>query len=116
SSIIMKIESSVIISLLLLMVYSQTIIAAVSDKGIKFKYFATGLCETPGYKCVKVNKGDTWEKLFPDENQRDIVQRINRTNMGLYRFKMIAIPENLENATIQQVAPFPKQIEPSDNK
>lgn len=80
------------------------------------KYFGNGLCNTPGYSCVKLQKGDNWKKLWPDETQRDIVQRVNRTNMGIWSGRTIAVPENLENITLLDVAPFPKQIDPSNNK
>lgn len=80
------------------------------------KYYGAGLCATVGYSCVKINRGDTWQKLFPDEVQRDIVQRVNRTNMSLRPGSTIAVPDHLASVTIQDVAPFPKNIAPSKNK
>lgn len=75
------------------------------------KYHSNGLCSTPGYTCIKVQSGQSWKKLFPNEEQRDIVQRINRTNMYLWAGKTIAIPDNLPNISKFDVSPFPRQIE-----
>ncbi len=80
------------------------------------QYFGAGLCKQPGYHCIKIKKGDSWEKLFPNEKQLDIVQRVNRTNMRLWAGKTIAVPDNLKDITALDVAPFPKNIKPSDNQ
>ncbi len=42
-------------------------------------YYGTGLCAYPDYQCIKVGPGQTWENLFPNEQQRDVVQRLNRS-------------------------------------
>ena len=50
-------------------------------------HFGDGLCQDPHYKCITVKRGQNWQKLFPDADQRDIVQRVNRTNTALSRGK-----------------------------
>jgi hypothetical protein len=75
-------------------------------------YYGTGLCAYPQYQCIKVGRGQTWDNLFPDEEQRDIVQRLNRTYNYLWAGKEIAVPRNLENKTLLDFAPFPLQIKP----
>lgn len=98
------------------MAITQVGLAAKKTTSRTPHYFGAALCKTVGYECLKVKRGQSWKKLFPDEAQRDIVQRVNRTNMRLWAGRMIAVPTNLAKTTIQDVAPFPKQIEASDNK
>jgi hypothetical protein len=75
-------------------------------------YYGLGLCAYPQYQCIKVESGQTWESLFPDEQQRDIVQRINRTYNNLWAGKEIVVPRDLANKTLLDFSPFPLTIEP----
>lgn len=79
-------------------------------------YYGKGLCAYPQYECIKVGRGETWEKLFPDEQQRDIVQRINRSYNYLWYGKEIVIPRDLANKTIFDFSPFPLQIKSDGEK
>lgn len=63
-------------------------------------------CEDKNFKCYKVKAGDTWEKLFPDLDQRDLVMRVNRINISLRTGMTIAIPKEIEKVDIIDVAPF----------
>ena len=85
-------------------------------QGNAAKYYGTALCAYPQYKCVKVTRSQSWESMFPDEKQRDIVQRLNRSYNYLWAGKTIVIPENLEYLDILDVAPFPLRIEPEGEK
>jgi len=78
-------------------------------------YYGTGLCDYPQYTCLKVGSGQSWESLFPNEVERDIVQRINRNYNNLYGGRIIAVPRNLTNKTMLDFAPFPLQI-PADGE
>lgn len=75
-------------------------------------YYASGLCQQPGFNCIKVESGQTWDKLFPDETERDIVQRINRSYNSLWAGRVIVTPKNLKNASLLDFAPFARE-EPS---
>jgi hypothetical protein len=79
-------------------------------------YYGLGLCNYPEYKCVKVGPGESWERLFPDEAQMDLVQRINRTYNHLWTGKEIVVPRDLEHATLLDYAPFPRKIEPDEKQ
>lgn len=79
-------------------------------------YYGPGLCNTPGYSCIKTKAGDTWKKLFPNDTQMHIVQEVNRMDINIRAGATLAIPNNLANITLLDVAPFPKQIKPMDNK
>jgi len=74
------------------------------------------LCQQPGYTCFKVPQGETWNTLFPNDAQRDLVMRINRVNINLRPGSVIAIPDNLDNLNILHHAPFEKQIGTLDKK
>lgn len=73
-------------------------------------YYGTGLCAYPQYQCLKVERGQSWNSLFPDEQERDIVQRINRSYNYLSPGKEIAVPVNLKNKTLLDFSPFPQKI------
>lgn len=79
-------------------------------------YYATKLCSHPNYECVKVKGGKSWAAMFPDERQRDVVQRVNRTYNYLWGGKTLAIPKNIENITLFDVSPFPLAIKPEGEK
>jgi L,D-transpeptidase catalytic domain len=80
------------------------------------KYYAKSLCNNPDYTCVKVKRGQSWEKLFPDAKQRDIVKRVNRMNTRLRTGQTLAIPKNLSKLSVYDVAPFPRYIDDTDRK
>lgn len=73
-------------------------------------------CSLPGYSCLRVKSGQTWQSLFPDEHERGIVMRINRTNGPLYRGRYIQVPHDLANADLLDYSPFPRLIDPPDEK
>lgn len=74
-------------------------------------YYGTALCAYPQYECYKIVSGQSWDKLFPDEQQRDLVQRINRSYNSLWPGKIIAVPKNIASKTIYDVSPFPLKID-----
>lgn len=82
----------------------------------KSKNFGSKYCDDSQFTCYKVKKGDTWEKLFPDEAQRDLVMRINRVNIRLYTGMQIAIPTSAADVNILDYSPLPRQITPSGEK
>ena len=73
-------------------------------------YFGPKLCENASFECIKVQNNESWEKKFPDENQRDLVQRLNRTYNRLYPGQLLVLPKDLAKATLLDLAPFPHQI------
>ena len=79
------------------------------------QYYGPSLCKYPQFQCIKV-RGQSWKKLFPDQVQRDLVQRLNRTYNPLWRGKIIAVPKALKIMTLFDLSPFTLKIEPSSNK
>lgn len=78
-------------------------------------YYGQGLCKNSEYDCIKVAHAQSWEQLFPNEEQRDLVQRINRNYNYLWQGKVLAVPKNLAHVTLLDLAPFPHHIA-SDNE
>jgi len=76
--------------------------------------YGTALCAYPMYQCVKAT--GSWDKMFPDEVQRDIVQRINRTYNYLWTGKVIAVPRNMVDKTLLDFSPFPLKIKSEGEK
>lgn len=70
------------------------------------RYYGKGLCNHPDYKCIKLPRGGSWQSLFPDEQYRDLVQRINRTYNYLHRGKTLAVPKD-RSMTMLEASPFP---------
>jgi hypothetical protein len=92
------------------------IIMLISQYTFAFTLFGETLCKAPDYFCMKVKAGETWEKLFPNSEEQDIVRRINRMNVRLKTGMTIAIPKNIERLTIYDVSPFPRYIESDGEK
>lgn len=80
------------------------------------QYYGENLCDYPEFKCVKVHRGDTWAKLFPDERERDVVKRLNRTNIPLHYRPWIIVPKDLTDLDYMDLSPFPKNIKSSGEK
>ena len=78
--------------------------------------FGESLCNVADYFCITVKEGDSWEQLFPNAEELDIVRRINRMNINLRKGMIIAVPKNIERLTIYDVSPFPRYIEPDGEK
>jgi L,D-transpeptidase ErfK/SrfK len=72
-------------------------------------------CQTKGYSCLRVKSNQSWNSLFPDEVERDIVMRVNRTNGPLYNGMIITVPNQL-NADVLDFSPFPRHIDPPNEK
>ena len=78
--------------------------------------FGEALCQQTDYYCLKTTAHDSWNSLFPDDRSRDIVMRINRMNIQLRPGMTIAVPKQLSELSIYDVSPFPRYIEPQNEK
>jgi hypothetical protein len=78
--------------------------------------FGESLCGKTDYVCITTKPGETWDSLFPNPEERDIVRRINRMNINLHTGMTIAIPKNIDRLTIYDVSPFPRYIESDGEK
>lgn len=78
--------------------------------------FGESLCREPDYFCITIKAQDTWSRLFPNPEAKDIVKRINRLNVHLKHGMIIAVPKNLDRLSVYDVSPFPRYIEPIGEK
>lgn len=74
------------------------------------------LCHLPDYDCIVTKQEDTWESLFPEPEQEDIVKRVNRMNIYLKPGITLAVPKHLDRLTIYDVSPFPRYIHSEGEK
>jgi len=79
-------------------------------------YGATLCANNPNYECYTVQRGDSWQNLFDNPEQRDLVMRVNRMNTHLYRGMHIAIPKDLEDTNLLDWSPMAEQINPPGEK
>jgi hypothetical protein len=78
--------------------------------------FGETLCNLPNYFCMHVKRGDSWENLFPDSEEEDVVQRVNRMNVRLKPGMVIAVPKDIDKVTLYDLSPFPRRIPPPPEK
>lgn len=75
-------------------------------------FYSERICSYPQYKCKQVKRGQTWESLFRNPQERDVIKRINRMNVQLRPGMIIAVPRG--RATDEMAyAPFPYMRSPS---
>lgn len=81
--------------------------------GLSFaQLYGQRLCSDSRYYCYRVQKHDTWENLFPDDNKRILVKKINRMNIRLRPGINIAIPKYSNGNDFLLFSPFNPQIQP----
>lgn len=80
------------------------------------KPYGIGLCNKPGYTCIRIKYGQTWEKMFSNPRERDLVQRLNRSDTYLYSGRKIVIPKDFSNLTVNDISPFPSKIKAPNEK
>src|SRR3990167_357490 len=73
-------------------------------------------CQMPGFTCIHVRRSQSWKSLWPNDQDRDLVMRINRLNISLYPGLLIAVPNHLAGQDAIDFAPFPKSITPPKEK
>lgn len=77
--------------------------------------YGAKICHNPGYYCYTVKRGDTWAKLFTNENDRISAMKINRMNGQLYKGLKIAIPKSF-GPSFMDHAPFPEYGDATGNR
>ncbi len=63
-----------------------------------------------GAKTVRAMADPTWEDVFPDPVEREIVMKLNRINYPLKAGYRIAVPKELAGKSLMDFSPFPKKI------
>jgi L,D-transpeptidase ErfK/SrfK len=74
-------------------------------------WYGARLCKMEAeFSCYRVKSGDSWEDLFPNAREQDIVMRVNRIGIRLHPGMLLAVPRDLSSANIMDFSPFPRQI------
>lgn len=81
-----------------------------------FAFFGQELCSHPQFRCITAKNNDTWESLWPDDHDRELVRRFNRTNLPLSPSQWIVVPKHLGSLKYFDLSPFPIQIEPPEGR
>lgn len=84
--------------------------AAQEAAASKLNYART-LCNNPNYFCRPVTHQDHWYTLFPNYLQRQIVMRLNRTNVALMYRNWLVVPKDFNKTTYMDMSPLPKHID-----
>lgn len=102
--------------------------------------YGESLCERDDYYCIRIRtstrekrrvfilenlrtqetkefeKLPTWQTLWPDANEREIVQRVNRLNIPIISGFVIAVPNTMQDKTPMDFSPFPIVTDPPRKK
>lgn len=70
--------------------------------------YGVRLCHDPRFRCQKVRPGQTWGSLFPNQMLREVVMRLNRTNVALAYRSMILVPRQMTHMNYMSFSPFPQ--------
>lgn len=83
---------------------------------VVFAFYGQELCSHPEFKCIEVKSGDTWKSLWPDDHDRALVMRFNRTNTPLSTHQYVVVPKRLHSLKYFDLSPFPLQIKPPQGR
>ena len=81
-----------------------------------YSFYGKEFCDYSDFYCMKVEKGETWEQLWPDANERNLIMRFNRTNLSLSSRHWIVVPLKLSHLTMWDLSPFPLNIPPPKHR
>jgi lipoprotein-anchoring transpeptidase ErfK/SrfK len=79
--------------------------------GIASKY-----CKQPHYHCVTLKKGKSFRKLSPNEEDRKLILKLNRTNREPGYGMKIAVPNDLKYLNMFDISPMPSNIAATGKK
>lgn len=66
------------------------------------------LCHNPLFYCQAVKSGETWASLFPKPKERELMMRINRTNVPLQYRTHVIMPRDYTKLNYEQLSPLPE--------
>lgn len=81
-----------------------------------YGFYGKEFCQYPDFDCIKVQGNETWEGMWPDAHDRNLIMRFNRTNLPLSSRHWIVVPKNLHNLTQWDLSPFPVKILPPKHR
>lgn len=99
-----------LISLLLSLSFATVAQVFASVAPVKDNLYGLSLCNSPQLKCISIKPNSNWYTLFPDAEKRNIVMRLNRTNVALKYRSWLVVPRHWKNVTYRSLSPFPQHI------
>ena len=72
-------------------------------------YYGEALCAYDDFQCLEIKPQQTWESLYPNPEERDLVRRLNRTNTALSARSWIVVPTRIDQVDLFSFSPFPLQ-------
>lgn len=78
-------------------------------------YYGKHMCNSFNYFCIKIRPNDTWESVFPNARNRDLVKRLNRTNVDLNRRSWIVVPREF-SYDVREYSPLPMHMNTDNQK
>jgi L,D-transpeptidase ErfK/SrfK len=87
------------------------LIAQRSLAGDAFELYGLTLCNNPNFQCVPIKPGQTWNSLFPDQRVRDVMMRLNRTNVPLLYRHWLVVPKDMDHINYMNLSPLPRHID-----
>ncbi len=80
------------------------------------EFYGQQLCQSNNYHCIRVKRSDTWAKLFPNTTERQLVMRLNRTNLPIHLRPWIVVPNHLSEIAYNDLSPLPLKIDTKGKK
>lgn len=69
--------------------------------------YGVDLCHNPRFHCEKVKPGEDWPARFPNKMVREVVMRLNRTNVSMAYLTQIVVPRNVTDVNYMSYSPLP---------
>lgn len=89
---------------------------SMAEEELNSKYYGGHLCAYDAFNCIKVKRGTTWAKQFPNKAEREIVKRLNRINIPLRNRRWIVVPADIKTVSHMDLSPFPDAIDTGGKK
>ena len=89
-----------------MVITSLALLLCCANASTSKQFYGKELCNYPGFTCIKLRRSDTWDSLFKSRRDRELVKRLNRTNMPLYMRSWLVVPTNLKEVNHLALAPF----------
>jgi L,D-transpeptidase ErfK/SrfK len=81
-----------------------------------YQGYPVGLCQLPGFACHAVKFDQRWANVERDEHSREILMRLNRTNVALKYRKWILMPKNIRTIDYMKLTPMPASVKPTGHR
>lgn len=96
-------------------IFILTSLISLNLSAFSKRYYGFHLCNDAGFSCEKVTKGQTWQKLYPNSEQRLKVKKLNRTNIALRNRPYHVKPNNIA-VDYMSLSPLPNNISGMNEK